>query len=181
MRPDGAATLIPVVCAPADRSRGMLRLGGRLFPCALGRGGVRRRKREGDGCTPAGSLRLVLAYWRPDRIRRPATVIETRPIHRDSGWCDDPGDRNYNRPVALPYAAGHERLWRDDRLYDICVVLDWNLDRPLPGAGSAVFLHLAAPDFKPTAGCIAVEESTIRRILAGATSETYLRVGPFGI
>jgi L,D-peptidoglycan transpeptidase YkuD (ErfK/YbiS/YcfS/YnhG family) len=154
----------------------MLSFGGHLVPCALGRNGITARKREGDGATPAGRLGLVLAYYRPDRIRRPVTRLPVQPIRPDDGWCDDPADRNYNRPIRLPYAAGHERLWRDDRLYDLCVVLDYNLKKPVPGAGSAIFLHLAAPDFKPTAGCVAVTERAMRQILIGATSETYIDI-----
>jgi L,D-peptidoglycan transpeptidase YkuD (ErfK/YbiS/YcfS/YnhG family) len=155
----------------------MLSFGGRLFPCALGRSGVTAQKREGDGATPAGQFRLVLVYYRPDRIRRPATRLPVEPIHPHDGWCDDPADRNYNRPVKLPYAAGHERLWRDDRLYDLCVVLDYNLARPVGGAGSAIFLHLAAPDYTPTAGCVAVSLPAMRMILTGADSNSMLAVG----
>ena len=75
-------------------------------------------------------------------------------------------DRRYNRPVRLPYPARHERLWRDDRLYDVVVVLDYNLARPRPGAGGAIFLHIATPDFSPTAGCIALQPDAMRRLLA---------------
>jgi L,D-peptidoglycan transpeptidase YkuD (ErfK/YbiS/YcfS/YnhG family) len=169
-------TRIAVVPAPSARSRGMVSVGGRLYPCALGRAGVTTRKREGDGATPAGSLRPVLVYYRPDRVRRPVTALPVTAIDPDCGWCDDPADRNYNRPVKLPYPAGHERLWRDDRLYDLVVVLDYNLANPRPGAGSAIFLHLAAPGFAPTAGCIAVTEPAMRRILSKATRRTFLDI-----
>jgi L,D-peptidoglycan transpeptidase YkuD (ErfK/YbiS/YcfS/YnhG family) len=168
---------IAVIPAPRDPSRGMLFLRGGLVPCALGRSGITHGKREGDGATPAAALRPVLVYWRPDRLYRPATRLAAAPIRPDSGWCDDPADRNYNRPVHLPYPASHERLWRDDRLYDICVVLDWNLEKPVPGLGSAIFLHLAAPGFTPTAGCIAVTLPAMRRILRLATAESWFDTG----
>src|SRR5690242_15496138 len=105
----GSFRRIAVIPSPGGRTSGMLSFGGRFFPCALGRSGVTAQKREGDGATPAGQFRLVLVYYRPDRIRRPATRLPVEPIHPHDGWCDDPADRNYNRPVKLPYAAGHER------------------------------------------------------------------------
>lgn len=157
--------------------RGILVAGGLTVPCALGRSGVTLHKREGDGATPAGRLRLVACRYREDRLARPATTLPTLPIRRGDGWCDDPADRNYNRPVALPYPASHEELWREDGLYDVVVILDWNLDRPRPGAGSAIFFHLSRPDLSPTAGCIAVPLPAMRRILALSGPETYFDVG----
>ena len=152
--------LVRIVVAPlaGNRQRCLLIAGSLRLPCALGRSGVGRDKREGDGATPAGGTGCRSPFSiAPDRIPRPATRLPVRADPApDSGWCDDPADRRYNRPVRLPYAARHERLWRDDRLYDVVVVLDYNLARPLPGAGSAIFLHVAAPGFRPTEGCIAV-------------------------
>ena len=150
------------------RTRGFLATGGLTVPCAIGRAGVTHRKREGDGATPAGRMRLVSVLYRPDRVRRPVTTLPCAPLEPDMGWCDDPDDRRYNRPVRLPFPAGHEVLWRDDHLYDIVVVLDFNLVRPRRGAGSAIFFHLAAPGFAPTAGCVAVTEPAMRRLLARA-------------
>lgn len=157
-------------------SRGLIAFGRRLVPCALGRGGVTRDKREGDGATPAGRLPLLMVFYRADRVARPLTRLPVTVIRRDQGWCDDPADRNYNRPVRLPYRAGHERLWRHDRLYDLVVVLDYNFTTPVAGAGSAIFLHLAAPDMRPTAGCVALGESAMRQLLRGAADRTYLDV-----
>jgi len=144
--------------------------------CALGRGGIRQRKREGDGITPAGRFGLVATFYRPDRVRRPRTGLPIAPLRPDSGWCDDPTDRRYNRPVRLPCPASHERLWRDDHLYDLLVVLDYNLTRPRRGAGSAIFLHLAAPGFAPTAGCVAVTEQAMRRLLVRAGPRTAIDI-----
>jgi L,D-peptidoglycan transpeptidase YkuD (ErfK/YbiS/YcfS/YnhG family) len=165
-------TLQRIFVAPLaeTRQRGILAAGTLTIPCALGRAGIRHHKRESDGATPAGGFRLVALLYRPDRVRRPATALPALPIRPHSGWCDDPGDRNYNRPVDLPYPASHERLWRDDHLYDLLVVLDYNLENPRPGAGSAIFLHLAAPGLTPTAGCVAIAPTAMRRLLA--------RVGP---
>ena len=155
-----------------------LTAGGMRVPCALGRAGIVRDKREGDGGTPAGTHRLVGVLYRADRIRRPITRLPVAPIHRDDGWCDDTADRRYNRPVGLPCDASHERLWRDDNLYDIIVILDYNLAWPVAGRGSAIFLHLAKPGFAPTAGCIAVDVGTMRRLLVLADRLTGLNVIP---
>ena len=167
---------IIVRSSPADPARGLLVAGPLVVPCALGRSGITARKREGDNATPAGVLRLVACHFRADRIPRPATRLPLVPIGRDDGWCDDPGDRAYNRPVALPFAASHERMARDDGLYDIVVVLDWNLDNPVPGRGSAIFFHLASPGFAPTAGCVAVTLPAMRRILAVSGPDTAMDI-----
>ena len=133
-------------------------------------------KREGDGATPVGAWPLREVFYRPDRVARPRTRLPVTPLRRDDGWCDDPADRNYNRRVRLPYPAGHERLWREDHLYDLVVVLGYN-DRPRAcGKGSAIFMHLATPGFGPTEGCIALRETDLRRLLAAARSRTLVSV-----
>ncbi|MDP6343668.1 MAG: L,D-transpeptidase family protein, partial [Alphaproteobacteria bacterium] len=135
---------------------GWLRHGDRWCRCALGKGGLRRDKREGDGATPVGAFPLRRVLYRPDRAAPPATALPCVPIGPDDGWCDDPGAAEYNRPVRLPHAASAERLWREDGLYDLVVVIGHNDQPPAPGRGSAIFLHLASPDYGPTEGCVAL-------------------------
>jgi L,D-peptidoglycan transpeptidase YkuD (ErfK/YbiS/YcfS/YnhG family) len=132
---------------------------------ACGRSGVRGDKREGDGASPAGTYPLLAAYYRPDRIAPPPTALPLAALRPGDGWVDDPADPQYNRLVALPYPAGHERMWREDGLYDLVVVIGYNTDPPVPGRGSAIFLHVARPDFSPTEGCIAVERDVIAGLL----------------
>jgi L,D-peptidoglycan transpeptidase YkuD (ErfK/YbiS/YcfS/YnhG family) len=167
---------ITVSTGAADPARGFVMAGGLKAPCALGRSGIGSRKREGDGKTPAGRFGLVAALYRPDRLLRPTTGLPIMPIRADMGWCDDPADPHYNREIRLPFAAGHEEMWRDDHVYDLVVILDYNLERPIRGAGSAIFLHLAKPDFTPTEGCVAVTLPTMRRLLAGAGPETFIDI-----
>jgi L,D-peptidoglycan transpeptidase YkuD (ErfK/YbiS/YcfS/YnhG family) len=147
------------------------------IPCVLGRAGISRFKREGDGATPAGTLRARFVLYRPDRMARPDTQMPIAAINRADGWCDDPNDRNYNRPVTLPYPARHERLWRDDHLYDIVVVLDWNMAPAVQGRGSAIFMHLARADRAPTEGCVAVAPRALASLLKGLTTATEIEIG----
>jgi L,D-peptidoglycan transpeptidase YkuD (ErfK/YbiS/YcfS/YnhG family) len=133
---------------------------------ACGRGGVRTDKREGDGATPEGIYKLVAVYYRPDRIAPPATGLPLTALCPEHGWVDDPGDALYNCPVSLPCRASHERMWREDGLYDLVVAIGYNTDPPVPGLGSAIFLHVARPDFAPTEGCIAVERDVLAELLA---------------
>lgn len=150
---------------PGAPTKGILRLGNLRIPCALGRSGITHNKREGDGGTPAGRFELIDIRYRADRIRRPLTQLPLRPTRPLDGWCDAVGDRNYNRPVRMPYPASAETMWRADALYDVVVILDWNISRRSQGRGSAIFFHLARPGFTPTEGCVAVRLPDMRKIL----------------
>ena len=147
-------------------AEGLARRGAGAYRCALGRGGVRRAKREGDGATPEGRLRLVEVLYRPDRIESPATALPVSELCPSDGWCDDPADAAYNRKVTLPYPASCERLWRGDRLYDLVAVTDYNMDPVAGGAGSAIFVHVAGEGYPPTEGCVAFALDDLREILA---------------
>ncbi len=122
-------------------------------------------KREGDGATPAGRLDLLAVYFRADRMRRPLPWGALRPLRRDIGWCDDAGHGQYNREVALPFAGSHEILFREDHVYDLVGVLDWNYCRRSLGRGSAIFLHVARETGEPTEGCIALHPRDMRVLL----------------
>ncbi len=137
---------------------GRLDYRGRTLRCALGRGGVvaAASKREGDGGTPTGLLPLRRIHYRADRLAVPRAAVPLSPIAPDDLWCDDPAHEQYNRPVRRPFAASHEEMWRDDALYDIVGELGWNDSPPAAWRGSAIFLHLARPDYGPTAGCVAL-------------------------
>ena len=144
--------------------------------CALGRSGVRIEKREGDGATPAGAWPLRRVLFRNDRLAAPVTRLAVQSLTPRDGWCDDAFDPAYNRPVALPYPARHEKLWRADGRYDVIVVLGHNDDPPVAGKGSAIFLHVAGEDFGPTEGCVALALSDLLRLLADCAPDDTLRV-----
>lgn len=155
---------------------GILAAGNRRFRCALGRGGITLDKREGDGATPAGDFPLRQVLYRADRVSRPKTGLPVTAIAPDDGWCDAPGDRNYNRAVKHPYPASAERLWRDDGLYDLVVVVGYNDDPVQPRKGSAIFIHVAAADFTPTEGCVALAMPDLLALLQACGSSTRLLI-----
>ena len=154
---------LDVRTAAGIRTRGWLKAGPLVIPVALGRGGILANKREGDGATPRGQYRLIRLWWRADRGARPQTLLPIRRIGRHDAWCEDPGDRRYNRPII---AAAGDRLWRDDPLYDLVIEIDHNTRPRITGRGSAVFIHVARPGLTPTAGCVALNKNTLRRLLA---------------
>ncbi len=132
---------------------------------AVGRAGVKADKHEGDGATPAGTYPLVSILYRPDRMAPPASRLPMKPLAPSDGWVDEPADANYNRPVSLPYPASAEQMWREDDLYDALLVIGYNMEPIVPGAGSAIFLHIATADFAPTAGCVAVQKEILLGLL----------------
>ncbi len=159
-------------------AKGEARWGEKVMRAAMGPAGTIESKREGDGATPVGRFAFRYLLYRPDRLRPPPTGLSLRPLLPSDGWCDDPGDVLYNRPVNLPYRARYERLWRGDEIYDLDVVPGHNDDPVGPGAGSAVFLHVARPDLSPTAGCIVLARDDLLSLLAGAGPGDRLTVLP---
>lgn len=151
-------------------STGILRWGDREVRCSLGRSGVTpaESKREGDGATPLGVWPMRQVFWRPDRLAAPATRLPAVELIAEAGWCDAPADPFYNLPVMLPYPASHERLWREDDIYDVIVVLGYNDAPPIPGKGSAIFLHIARQDYPPTEGCVACAREDLLDLLKAA-------------
>ena len=172
----GELAVLTVRARPGRPTEGLLNAGGVVFPCALGRGGITSRKREGDGGTPLGRMRVVSGYFRSDQVAPGPTRLKMTAIGPDLGWCEVPDDRNYNRPVKIPYGASHETMRRADRLYDVCLVLDWNLSPRRRGCGSAIFFHLARTGFTPTQGCVAVSRQVMLRLLPRLSARTVLRV-----
>jgi L,D-peptidoglycan transpeptidase YkuD (ErfK/YbiS/YcfS/YnhG family) len=144
---------------------GRLRWSGGTAAAAVGRGGVRANKREGDSATPARTYPLVFGLYREDRLRPPPSRLPMRPLAPHDAWVDDPADSRYNRLVALPYPARTERLWRDDQIYDLVVVIGYNMEPVIAGAGSAIFLHIARPSFSATEGCIAVGREVLTDLI----------------
>ena len=169
--------LLRVRPVAGNRSRGWLTAGPFRVPCALGPAGIVRIKREGDSGTPAGRFRLIWGFYRPDRPRPQAAGVPLKPLRRDQGWCEDPSSPRYNRPVRLPAADCADRMWRDDHLYDLTFVLDQNFSRRAKVRGSAIFFHLARPGLTPTAGCVAISASDMRKLAPRLGRGALLAIG----
>ncbi len=165
---------LPRTPGRVNAPRGLLIAGALALPCAIGKGGVGVKKREGDAITPLG--RHKIRYW----LRRPEFLagrpLAKQPIRPNQGWCDDSRSFAYNRPVALPFRGSCERLWRADGLYDLIGVLDYNMRPRILDRGSAIFLHLAKADLSPTAGCLALRRADLRRLLPRLNPAAIVRV-----
>lgn len=159
-------TSIVLRVAPRDPRRAILQFSALRLPAAIGKSGISSFKREGDGATPRATMRLLHGYRRSRRqgALPPAPLSMCR-IKADMLWCDAPDHGAYNRPVRAPFRQSAERLLRDDNLYDVCIVLDWNVTSRRRGRGSAIFLHIARPGYLPTEGCIALDPADMRRLL----------------
>ena len=155
---------------------GMFKFQDNAYPCALGRSGLTKDKREGDGATPTGDFPLRSALFRPDRIERPTTMLPLRALETRDGWCDDPSDTRYNQIVSLPYPSSAEQLWRDDHIYDVIVVIGYNDDPPIAARGSAIFLHVARKTFAPTEGCVALAVDDLLAVLKDFDRDTEISI-----
>ena len=140
---------------------------GHSYQCALGRGGIRSDKREGDGATPVGCFSLRRLFFRPDRLAAPGTELILQALKPEDGWCDDPTHSAYNKLVVQPFPASHEPLWRNDDIYDLIVEIGFN-DNPIrAGHGSAIFMHIAKPGYEATEGCVALHRSHLLEVIRG--------------
>ena len=177
MSDDGVlAHVLTVQADSADSSLGWATLGSHRWRCAVGAGGIREDKVEGDSATPAGEFPLRRFYFRNDRLVLPTVGLPARPISRHDGWCDDPRADAYNRLVHVPNDWSHEKMWREDGLYDLVVVVGYNDDPPEGEWGSAIFLHIARDDMAATRGCVAFARADLMELVPLITRETKLRV-----
>lgn len=169
---------ILVTAEKSGATTGTVRFGGRDYPCTLGRGGIVAAavKREGDGATPAGRFPLREVYYRADRLACPVTKLSVLPLEKDFGWCEVSDHHDYNKLVRIPHPAMTDHMTRDDHIYDIVVVVGYN-DAPVePGKGSGIFIHLAQPDFSPTAGCVGLALEHLQEILLGLDPQSRITI-----
>lgn len=174
--PEHCVKTILVRPAPGRKTRAIVQVGPLRLPAAIGRSGVTARKREGDGATPIAAMPLLSGFMRGDRLSRPQSRLALRRIRPDMLWCDAPEHPSYNRLVRGPFKPSHEEMQRKDELYDICLVLDWNVTARRRNAGSAIFFHLIRPGYEPTAGCIALAQRDMLRIMPYLWRGTVVRV-----
>jgi len=174
---DRPVAVVAVRAVAGHPNRGWLLVDGQVIPVALGRGGIRADKREGDGGTPRGVFRPLRLWYRADRHPRPRTFLPVRAITPTDAWDEDPRSRHYNQAVRRAVDAPGDHLRRADHLYDFIVEIDHNTRPRVAGRGSAVFLHLARPHFVPTAGCVAMTQSAMLRLLQRLGPRTRIVIG----
>lgn len=163
---DRPLSAVLIHAAAGRPTQGWLVAGAHTIPVALGRGGIKANKFEGDGGTPRGTFHPVRVWWRADRHPRPRTHLPTRAILPADAWSEDPADRHYNRAVKRSPGDAGDRLTRDDHLYDFIIEIDHNMRPRIARRGSAVFLHLARENFSPTAGCVGLTRGTMLQLLS---------------
>ena len=127
------------------------------FKCSIGKKGLKSKKKEGDNCTPIGIFKIGKVYYRSDRIKKPETVLKTKKITKNMGWCDDPYNKKYNKEIVLDKKNKGEKLYRRDNTYDVLIVIEYNTKKIKPFKGSAIFIHLTK-NYGPTKGCIALKK-----------------------
>jgi len=144
--------------------------------CSIGKRGISIKKREGDKKTPKGEFKLKYILYRKDRVFRLKTKLKKIVITKKMGWCDDPNSNYYNKIINYPFKYSAEKLWRKDSIYDVIIVIDYNLNPVIKNKGSAIFLHIANRKYKPTNGCIAVSKDNIKLIAFKINKKTKLKI-----
>ena len=134
------------------------------FKCALGKAGIRKKKKEGDNITPKGIYKIIKIYYRDDRIKKISSKFKLIKITKKMGWCDDPKSKKYNQLIKLPNKYSHEKLYKKNNTYDLLLVLDYNMKPIVKNKGSAIFIHVAKRNYKPTAGCIALKKKDLLKL-----------------
>ena len=147
------------------------------YQCSIGRGGFTNQKKEGDGCTPRGTFKITDVFYRNDRLKTIKTNIKTHYISPSDGWCDDPDDELYNKKIIFPFSHSAEKLYREDNLYNIVCIINYNTEPIVPHAGSAIFMHVAKNNYAATDGCIALDQQDLIEILSEIKDTTELYVG----
>ena len=147
------------------------------FKCALGKAGIGNKKIEGDNITPKGIFKIVKIYYRKDRIKKIYSKFKLIKITKKIGWCDDPKSKNYNKLINLPSQYGYEKLYREDNIYDLILVLDYNLKPIIKNKGSAIFIHISRKDYQPTRGCIGLKKKNLLKLIQSIKKEEKIKIG----
>jgi L,D-peptidoglycan transpeptidase YkuD (ErfK/YbiS/YcfS/YnhG family) len=157
------------------KNKDTLVVGDFIFKCAIGKAGVKNKKKEGDKSTPRGLFSLGKIYFRPDRVSPPLTNLKLVRINKYMGWCDDSKNKNYNKEIKTNNKIKHEKLFRKDSLYDYLMIINYNTKKPKPFLGSAIFLHLTK-NYKPTLGCIAIKKKDFLIIAQLLNKKTKIKI-----
>ena len=151
---------------------GYLKYGNLKFKCALGKSGIGNKKTEGDKITPSGSFDIIKIYYRSDRIKKLSSKFRPIRITKKMGWCDDPNSKDYNQLINLPAKYTYEKLYRKDNVYDLLIVLNYNIRPTIKNKGSAIFIHVARQNYKKTSGCIALKKNHLTKLIKTIKKDT---------
>ena len=157
------------------KNKDTLKLDDYILQCSIGKNGIKSKKKEGDKCTPKGVFSLGKLYYRADKVKKPTTKISTKIIKKNMGWCDDVTSKFYNKEIKINKNIKHEKLYRNDHVYDYLIVINYNTKKIKPGKGSAIFLHLTK-NYKKTLGCVAVKKKDFLIILKLITKNTRIKI-----
>ena len=146
------------------------------FRCALGEAGIKKKEKEGDSITPKGTFKIINIYYRPDRIKNIKTDLKKIKIKKNMGWCDDSRSHFYNQQIKLPNKFAHEKLFRNDNLYDLILVLNYNINPTIKHKGSAIFIHIAKNSYKKTKGCIALKKEHLMELISKIKKNTKIKI-----
>jgi L,D-peptidoglycan transpeptidase YkuD (ErfK/YbiS/YcfS/YnhG family) len=146
------------------------------FRCALGKAGIKNKKKEGDNITPEGTFKIIRVYYRRDKIKNITTLVKKKEIKKNIGWCDDPVSNSYNKEIKLPSRFSHEKLYRKDNLYDLILVLNYNINPIIKNKGSAIFIHIAKKNYEPTAGCVTLKKKDLVELLKNIKKNTKIKI-----
>ena len=146
------------------------------FRCALGKAGIKKKEKEGDNVTPKGIFKITSMYYRPDKIKNIITAVKKIKIKKNIGWCDDPNSHFYNQQISLPNKFGHEKLYRNDSLYDLILVLNYNVNPIIKNKGSAIFIHVAKKNYKKTKGCVALKKKHLIELISKIKKNTKIKI-----
>jgi L,D-peptidoglycan transpeptidase YkuD (ErfK/YbiS/YcfS/YnhG family) len=146
------------------------------FRCALGKAGIKKKEKEGDNVTPKGIFKINSMYYRPDRIKNITTAVKKIKIKKNMGWCDDPDSHFYNQQISLPNKFGHEKLYRNDHLYDLILFINYNTNPIIKNKGSAIFIHIAKKNYKKTKGCIALKKKHLIELISKIKKNTQIEI-----
>ena len=146
------------------------------FKCALGKAGIGKKKREGDNVTPAGTFKIVKIYYRRDRVKKISSKLRLIEITKNMGWCDDPNSKNYNKLINLPSKYSHEKLFKKNNIYNVIVVLNYNMKPVIKNKGSAVFIHVAKKNYQPTQGCVSLKKNDLLKLLSKISKNIEIKI-----
>jgi L,D-peptidoglycan transpeptidase YkuD (ErfK/YbiS/YcfS/YnhG family) len=155
---------------------GFLKYRNLKFRCALGKAGIKKKKIEGDNITPKGNYKIVNIYYRKDRVKKIFSKLKLIKIKKNMGWCDDPKSKKYNQLINLPSKNTYEKFYRKDNIYDLIMVLDYNVNPIIKNKGSAIFIHVAKKKYKKTAGCVALKKTHLIELIKIISKRTKISI-----